>query len=64
MSVLFVLVPTALLLSALAVAAFVWAARSGQLDDLKTPALRILYEEARPVRGSKATGQRTAEEDA
>jgi cbb3-type cytochrome oxidase maturation protein len=48
MSVLFVLVPMALALAALAVAAFAWAARTGQLDDLETPALRILHDEAAP----------------
>lgn len=50
MSVLFVLVPMALLLAGGAVAAFVWAARSGQLDDLETPAVRILIEERRAPR--------------
>jgi len=42
MSVLFVVIPIALLASAAAVGAFVWAVRHGQLDDLTTPAYRIL----------------------
>jgi len=42
MSVLFVVIPIALLASAAAVGAFVWAVRRGQLDDLTTPAYRIL----------------------
>lgn len=46
MTVLFIVLPLALLLSASAVAAFVWAARSGQLDDLGTPALRALDDES------------------
>jgi cbb3-type cytochrome oxidase maturation protein len=48
MSVIFVLVPMALALAALAVGAFVWAAKSGQLDDLETPARRILLDEEAP----------------
>jgi cbb3-type cytochrome oxidase maturation protein len=42
MSALFVVVPLAIVISGLAVAAFVWAARSGQFDDLETPAWRAL----------------------
>ena len=45
MSVLFVLVPVATLLAALAVAAFVWSAKRGQMDDLETPAIRILNDD-------------------
>ena len=45
MSLLFVVLPIALLLAAAAVAAFVWAARSGQMDDLETPALRMLHDD-------------------
>jgi cbb3-type cytochrome oxidase maturation protein len=42
MTALFVVVPLALLVSAVAVAAFVWSVRHGQMDDLSTPAVRIL----------------------
>lgn len=45
MNILYVLVPLALLLAALAVYAFFWAARSGQFDDVRTPALRILLDD-------------------
>ncbi len=45
MSILFVLVPLAMLLMAFAVAAFVWAVRSGQFDDLESPASRILFDD-------------------
>ena len=45
MSVLFLIVPVALALVLAAVAAFVWAARGGQFDDLTTPAMRALHEE-------------------
>jgi cbb3-type cytochrome oxidase maturation protein len=42
MTILYVLLPLALLCGAGAVFAFVWAVESGQLDDLETPPLRIL----------------------
>ncbi|MES2305542.1 MAG: cbb3-type cytochrome oxidase assembly protein CcoS [Gemmatimonadota bacterium] len=45
MSVLFLVVPLALVLVALAVGAFLWSSRSGQFDDLDTPALRVLHDE-------------------
>jgi cbb3-type cytochrome oxidase maturation protein len=47
MTVLYVLVPLALVLSGLAVLAFAWATKDGQLDDLETPALRILHDDER-----------------
>lgn len=42
MSVLFLVLPLALLVVGGAVLAFVWSARSGQYDDLDTPAMRVL----------------------
>ena len=39
---MYVLLPAALLFAVGAVAVFVWAVRSGQFDDLETPAARIL----------------------
>lgn len=45
MNVLFVLVPLALVLAAAAAAAFRWAVRDGQFDDVETPALRILLDD-------------------
>lgn len=45
MSVMYVLVPVALLLVLAAVIAYVWAARRGQFDDLDTPAMRALHDE-------------------
>ena len=45
MGVIFVLLPLALLFVGIAVAWFVWAVRSGQFDDLETPAVRILFDE-------------------
>lgn len=45
MTVLFVVLPLALLLSALAALAFAWATRRGQFDDLETPAVRLLTDD-------------------
>ncbi|MFI5312183.1 MAG: cbb3-type cytochrome oxidase assembly protein CcoS [Gemmatimonadales bacterium] len=45
MSVLYIVVPLALLIVAGAVAAFVWATRRGQFDDLDTPAMRMLHDD-------------------
>lgn len=49
---MYVLLPVALIFAAVALGVFVWAALSGQYDDLHTPALRILHEDepAKPVR--------------
>jgi len=59
---IFVLLPLALLIAAIAVGLFIWAARTGQFDDLDTPAIRILFddEEPRPApRPSTATDDST-----
>lgn len=45
MNSLFLLIPLALVLVVFAAWAFFWAVRSGQFDDLETPALRILLDD-------------------
>lgn len=47
MSIIFLLIPLGLLLLGGAVLAFFWATRSGQFDDLETPAWRILMDDDR-----------------
>ena len=49
MELIFVLLPFALLFAGLALALFIWAARSGQFDDLETPAVRMLFDDETPV---------------
>lgn len=56
MSVLFVAVPAALAFAASAVFAFIWSSRSGQLDDLETPPLRVLEDDAAPPVPRKRRG--------
>jgi len=51
MSALFIVVPLALLVSAAAVIAFSWSVSRGQLDDLQTPALRMLEDDAKVDKG-------------
>ncbi|GAB2509021.1 cbb3-type cytochrome oxidase assembly protein CcoS [Pseudoxanthomonas sangjuensis] len=48
MNILLMLVPISLVLLGVAIAAFVWAVRRGQFDDLDTPALDILEDDDRP----------------
>jgi len=52
MTALFLVVPLALLISGLAVYAFVWSVNQGQMDDLQTPALRMLEDDQRRAAGS------------
>jgi len=47
LSIIYVLIPLGLLVLGSAVAAFFWAVRSGQFDDLETPAWRILLDDDR-----------------
>ena len=48
MSVLYIVVPLALVVVGVAVGAFTWAARRGQFDDLETPAIRMLHDDEVP----------------
>lgn len=45
MSSLLILIPAALLLGLAGLAAFLWALRSGQFDDLEGAANRILFDD-------------------
>lgn len=50
MTILYLILPLALLLAAGAVAAFAWTVRSGQLDDVDTPPRRILFDDEPALR--------------
>jgi cbb3-type cytochrome oxidase maturation protein len=43
--VLFILLPLALLVAGVMLGLFVWAAKSGQFDDMETPPVRMLLDE-------------------
>ena len=54
MSILYILIPLALLLLGVAVWAFFWAVGSGQFDDLDTPAVRVIMDDdGRPPEDNK-----------
>ncbi|MFL0805392.1 MAG: cbb3-type cytochrome oxidase assembly protein CcoS [Agarilytica sp.] len=48
MNSLFILIPIALVLVAIAVRVFIWAVKSGQFEDLDTEGKRILFDDAKP----------------
>ena len=56
MSVLYIVLPLALLIAAGAVVGFIWAARAGQFDDLETPAHRVLHDESDDAQASSVDG--------
>ena len=45
MTILYLLIPLGLVLLGLAIAAFFWAVRSGQFDDLETPAMSVVMDD-------------------
>ncbi|MBT8422969.1 MAG: cbb3-type cytochrome oxidase assembly protein CcoS [Gammaproteobacteria bacterium] len=54
MNIIFILIPLGLLLLLFAVAAFFWAVRAGQFDDLESPAWRIVLDDDRAPPGDPA----------
>lgn len=50
MNVLIFLIPVALLLGGIGLAAFLWSIRSGQFEDLDGAAQRILVNDDKPLR--------------
>jgi cbb3-type cytochrome oxidase maturation protein len=57
MAILLVLIPISLVLLGLAVWAFAWAVRGGQYDDLDSPAIDILRNDAADALTSSRCGQ-------
>lgn len=52
MSILYLLIPLGLILLTLAVGAFFWATRSGQFDDLDSPAWSVVLDDDRQPRSA------------
>lgn len=50
MMVLFIVLPLALIVVGIALWAFIWVVRSGQMDDLDTPPIRMLFDDEVPPR--------------
>ena len=59
-SAVYIALPVALLLAVAGVVAFIWAVRSGQMDDLETPGQRILVDD-QPSDGVTGLPQRDNE---
>ncbi len=49
MDILIILIPTAILMGLVGLGAFFWSIRSGQFDDPKGDAERILQDDDRPL---------------
>jgi len=45
MDIIYILVPLSLVLLSIAIAIFFWAVKSGQFDDMDSPAHRILFDD-------------------
>lgn len=60
MSILFLLIPLGLMLLGLGVAAFFWATRSGQFDDLESPAWSVVMDDDR---APDSVNRRTKDDD-
>ena len=56
MTILLYLIPAALALGGLGLAAFLWSLRSGQYEDLDGAASRILFEDDRPLPAPARSG--------
>ena len=50
MEILYLLIPLAVVLVGLAVAALLWAVKTGQYEDMEGPAYRILMDDDEPPR--------------
>lgn len=49
MTILYLLIPLAVVLIAVAVAFFIWTVRTGQYEDMEGPAYRILMDDDDPM---------------
>jgi cbb3-type cytochrome oxidase maturation protein len=63
MEIVILLVPLAILLVALGVAAFLWALRRGQFDDLDSPQWRVVFDDQRERPGKKDKETETDDAD-
>ena len=61
MEILYLLIPLAVILMALAIWFFLWTVRSGQYDDLEGPAHRILMDDDDPMIPGNAPKEEAAD---
>ncbi|QDU32105.1 Cytochrome oxidase maturation protein cbb3-type [Poriferisphaera corsica] len=62
MSVIYIVLPLALVLALIALVAFIWSVRGGQFDDLSTPSLRMLHDDEQ-LRQTGDTDEVESEDD-
>jgi cbb3-type cytochrome oxidase maturation protein len=62
LEIVYVLLPISILLAAGALAAYFWAVKNGQYDDLDTPSLRVLFEEEK--KGEPPPGEGNSQDTA
>ena len=58
MNILLILIPVALLLGLIGLAAFLWSMKSGQFDDLDGAALRVLSDDDLPEESRREDSRR------
>ena len=58
MEIVFVLLPITLVLALAGVGAYIWSVRSGQFDDLETPALKPLIDGEPSRQGKPENGKK------
>ena len=64
MSIIYVLIPIAMLFVLIAVGVFFWAVRSEQFDDLDRQGASILFEEDKPNKAAKVHGDNPPDSNA
>lgn len=68
MTILYLLIPLAVVLIAVAVAFFIWTVRTGQYEDMEGPAYRILMDDDDPMvpgrRKAADSDKKSSSEDA
>ena len=50
MSVIILLIKVGVLVAGAFLAGFIWAVKNGQYDDTESPAIRMLFDDAKPVK--------------
>ena len=64
MEILYLLIPLAILLVLVIAAAFLWAVRTGQFEDLEGPAHSILMDDDETPGSTPGAGEKSGEKDA
>lgn len=63
MEVIFVLLPLAIMLGVAFLVFFIWAAKSGQYDDLDTPSVRMLFDDDKDLKTKRTEKKNNKRDD-